>query len=337
MDLNRVAFFGLTDLSPQLRLIPAAQAMAGAGRKVKIAKGFTSEDIVDHDLLIFSHPHQDPTLLEAIEVCIRGDKRVVIDLALDYHRLPSDHPYYKKLGRGNPNALKELEKILSKVDLVTVPTQLLAEQYAEFSQQIEVIPDAWSRKNPFWDKPAQVRPTLNVGLVSTQTTKKDCVLLKQTLARIIREFPDTSLVIAGDPGLLEVFPAVPEDRRMFVPLGSVEDYPYALAAFDILLVPQRDKPFNQTLSDRPLMEAGVRRIPWIASPLPGYREWSAGGFFAEKQGDWYTHLKTLISDQSLRTSLGAQGREKAETRAAGLALNRWEHVFHQVSSPSRLS
>jgi glycosyltransferase involved in cell wall biosynthesis len=240
---------------------------------------------------------------------------VIVDLDEDFHHLPPDHPGYSQIGPGNPEALRALEAALAQADLLTVASPALAERYRPFARRVEVIPNGWSRANPLWDMRAPRRPTLNIGWIGTLAERQDVALIRQAAIRAVRETPEAMLVIAGEPAIYEEdFAALPESRRLFLPMAPYEDYPFLLAHFDILLAPLRDNAFNQAKSDIKLLEAGVRRIPWVASPRPAYKDWGHGGLFAEKPEDWYAALKRLVEDAALRTQLGAAGRAKAEER-----------------------
>jgi hypothetical protein len=99
-----------------------------------------------------------------------------------------------------------------------------------------------------------------------------------------------------------------------LPSVSPDDYPYLLAQVDILFVPLRNTPYNRAASDRRLMEAGVRGIPWVASPVPAFTAWNVGGLIAHTADEWHTNLRQLMLDAGLRSSLGQSGRKRAEIR-----------------------
>jgi glycosyltransferase involved in cell wall biosynthesis len=146
----------------------------------------------------------------------------------------------------------------------------------------------------------------------------------------MREFPHTRLVIIGVPAVYQLFERLPESRRLFLPAADYEDFPYLLGQIDVLLAPLRNNPYNRTVSDRQLMEAGVRSIPWIASPLPGAVEWGAGGLIANDQDEWYVQLRQLILDENLRTVLGRKGRWKAEQREMHKLAKDWIDLITKV-------
>ncbi len=102
---------------------------------------------------------------------------------------------------------------------------------------------------------------------------------------------------------------------MYIPLVGHEEFPYVLSQLDMLLVPLRNLPFNLSLPDTILMQAGARGIPWLATPIPSFRDWMAGGILTETVGDdWHLNIRHLVMDQDLRNSLGRNGREAARAR-----------------------
>jgi glycosyltransferase involved in cell wall biosynthesis len=148
--------------------------------------------------------------------------------------------------------------------------------------------------------------------------------------RVLREFPHAQLVIGGDAQVYQLFDRLPESRRMFLPPVQAEEYPYLLGQVDILMVPLRDTPFNRARSDRRLMEAGARRVPWVASPIPAYITWEAGGLIAYSAEDWVSHLRQLILDADLRTSLGQAGWRKAEQREMSHIAKLWIEIIEET-------
>ena len=83
--------------------------------------------------------------------------------------------------------------------------------------------------------------------------------------------------------------------------------------------------------DTLLMEAGVRGVPWIASPIPAFRNWMAGGIIAESLDDeWHLNLRHLVMDQELRNKLGHAGREAARTREMNYLVKLWLEVIDRA-------
>lgn len=325
-----IAFYGPPEAATEVRLSPVIHALVQAGRRVKVSLTFDESDLEKCDFFCFSRPHQSPELLEALERCSQAGKHTLIDLDVDFHSLPAGWPGYDQVGPGCPEALSRLERALSLASLVTVSSHLLAERYRKYARRVEVIPPGWSRTNPLWEKPAPPRETVNIGVMGSHLQPKDALILKGDLVRLMKECQQALTVFSLNLGFLEALSGIPEERMLYLPVGRLDDYPYLLSNYDILLVPLQDNPYNAALHDLPLLEAGVRRIPWVASPIHSFREWGVGGLFAEKSGDWYGDLKRLISEPELRRELGEAGRQKAEAREANYISRSWESFIDQM-------
>lgn len=155
----------------------------------------------------------------------------------------------------------------------------------------------------------------------------DVVQARRVIARIMREFPITQLVIAGDAKVYQLFEGLPEQRKLFLPPTSVEESPYTFAQIDVLFQPLRNIPFNRAISDRNLLEAGVRRIPWVASPMPAFVEWGEGGLLADNAESWFDELRRLAGSEELRQELGEKGYQKARLREMRSVGGEWLHVI----------
>jgi glycosyltransferase involved in cell wall biosynthesis len=166
---------------------------------------------------------------------------------------------------------------------------------------------------------------------------EDLILIRRYIIRVIREFPNTRIVIIGDPHAYRLFDGMPENRRMYIPLVGHEEIPYLLSQLDILLVPLRNRPYNMSLPDTILMQAGARGIPWLATPIPSYRDWSDGGILTETVGDeWHLNLRHLLMDQELRNSLGRAGREAARDREMAHVCKLWLEVISRLTAKNML-
>jgi Flp pilus assembly protein TadD len=322
-DNLRIAFIGPPEPATEIRLAAPAHGLAESGVQVQVSSKFNPADCAGCEAIVFANPHLSPGLVPAIEQCVQLGKRVIVDLDRDFHHLPPGHPGYKEGGPGNPEALRALEAALARASLVTVASQVLAERYSSFASQLEVAPYTWSRANALWSKPSPRRDTLNLGLAGRYTHPKDLEILRKDLVRFLRETPRALLVIGEDFNLYQAFDSLPEARKLFIPPGRVQDFPFLLAHFDLLLVPLRDDLYNQARPDLPLLEAGARSLPWIASPIVAFGEWDAGGLLAEGRGDWYAALKQLAADPVLRQELGEAGWQKALVRESQAIAQRW--------------
>ena len=325
-----IAFYGASDAAVELRLGPVVRALAEDGYSIKVTSKPDPGDVELFDHFVFSRPHATPELTEAMNACIEKRKHVTLDLDLDFQHIPDEYPGYAQVGPGNSGGLRTLEAMLGKVNGITAPTQELAEQYRKYNDRLYVIPYGWNASNTLWDKPSASRDIVQIGCVSFYTTPRDALALKNSLGRLLKENPKVLLAIGADLKLYQAFSAVSEEQKLFIPLSTLDELPFLLSNFDILLFPQPDTAFTRMMGDLSLLHAGIRRIPWIAPALPAYKDWAAGGVLVEKAGDWYQALRGLVKDASSRKELGEAGRKKAEEREMHVMLQSWKTAL-QIS------
>jgi len=310
----RVLFLEPEGFEPSPRLRLAAEALNELGCRTVAASALPPEGMEAFDVAVFNLPHCQESLMEAMAACTAARKPVVLNLEADYEQLPTAHPAYPRLGLDGAGRSRAYATSLVLAERVCVPSEALAERLNLSPDRVTYIPDGWSSWNELWEKPRPQHHTLNLGWVGEPGELEDVFSIRRMVIRVMREFPHVRLIIGGDPQIYHLFDPMPESRRLFLPAVSQEDYPYLFGQIDLLLVPHLPTAFNRTLSDRRVMEAGIRSIPWVASPIPAYQAWKAGGLLADTPEDWHTHLRQLVLDDGLRASLGRAGRSQAEGR-----------------------
>jgi hypothetical protein len=146
----------------------------------------------------------------------------------------------------------------------------------------------------------------------------------------------TQLVVAGDDKVFQLFDTLPESRKVFLPATSVEESPFTYAQVDLMFAPLRNIPFNRAQSDQNLVHAGIRQIPWVASPVPAYEEWAVGGMIADTTEKWYDSLHQLAASDELRAELGLQGYIKAQQREKRILGTAWLNLVQECVGSSAL-
>jgi len=275
------------------------------------------------DIVIASNPHTSPLLLESIAGFSAMQTPVILDLDVNFEELPDNHPLYQVAGLGNPVVARSYMAAMLLANLITVPTPIMAESFHAAGYPVKVLPDGWLNKNSLWKKTASPRSSINIGWVNTCGLKEDIAQIRRIIIRVIHEFPQTQLVIIGDSKAYQLFDNLPESRKLFLPAVALEDYPFLFSQIDLLLVPLRNIPFNRAQSDIALVEAGAKSIPWVASPIPAFKEWKAGGLLADSVDEWHTCLRHLVMDPDFRVSLGQAGAKKASERELNPISHQW--------------
>jgi glycosyltransferase involved in cell wall biosynthesis len=315
------------------RMMLLKDAMEAAGCQILEKSEYVRGRDPRPDLVITSNPHTNPKLIEGLSALSELEVPVVLDLDADFNEQPAFHQDDEKNGLGVQTRSNAFVSAVSLADLVTVPSQAQASALGDDFDPMLVIPDGWSRQNRFWEKAPAPHAMINIGWVGTSGELEDLILIRRFIIRIIREFPNTRIVIVGDPHAYRLFDGLGENRRMYIPLVGHEEFPYLLSQLDILLVPLLNRPNNQTLPDTILMQAGARGIPWLATPIPSFCDWGAGGLLTETSGDeWHLNLRHLVMDKDLRSSLGRAGREASRSREMTFIGRSWLNAISQLTA-----
>jgi len=283
------------------------------------------------DIVLAFNAHSDAKNIKKLADFATGNTPVVLDLEADYENLPIHHPQYPTLGLGTAARAKTFAACVSLADIITTPSQILAAQLKTLGHDTAVLPDGWDSENSLWQKETPQRQTINIGWIGSPGYLEDIAAVRRSVVRILREFPQTQLVISGDPQIYQLFDNLPEYRRVFLPEVEIEDFPSLLAQIDIRLIPMKNTVFNRSSTDLPLLESGIRKIPWVASPIPAFKKWSAGGRIAHNREDWYTCLKSYIQDLNLMKMLGYEGFQAAQDRSNKKLSRLWLDLFIKLT------
>lgn len=316
------------NLSGRVTLL--AEAIEQHGGRVQISGAFEVQGAGCADIVIASNPHADPSLLETLAALAAYNVPILVDLDTDFENLPVSHPLYGKLGLNSPSRARGYTASLFLASRVIVNSQALAEAMCGAGHPARYIPDTWNRKNPLWEQRSSIRSTFNLGWMGNPGQMEDLAMVRRAVLRILREFPQTQVVIIGDMAAYRLFDALPESRRVYLPSLPASEHPYLLSQVDLLLVPLRNQPFYQTVSDTPLLEAGARGIPWVASPAPAFRDWGEGGVLVESLEEWHQVLRQLVLDAEYRQNLAHAGRLAALRREVSRTGRLWLQAIQEV-------
>lgn len=310
----RILFVGSGSESTAYRQRFPATALQALGCQTTITEQFPTDRIKDYDVIIVHRPHLDPDLLHGLAVCRATNIPVIIDIDLDYKSIPIKHPEYDLLSLARKKTSQAYATSLLLADQVISPSRKLVNQLRSEGYTTFYTPPGWNKNNPLWSKPPSPRSAIHIGWLGRPGQADDLAMIRRMVIRLMRQIPQTVLVIGSNPEAYHLFKNFPESRKLFLPPSRLEDFPYSLSQIDILIAPLRKIPFNSSLSDRALMEAGAKKIPWVASPIPSFTEWEQGGLFAETLDEWYTQLHQLVINPEMRTKLGELGHQKAQER-----------------------
>jgi len=198
---------------------------------------------------------------------------------------------------------------LEKCQAVTASTDFLAGRVRApdkptwvhrnaFSLEMLELSEAVARSRP------ERTSTLTIGYASgTPTHNRDFEIVKPALQQVLQRYPHTELMLIGplDPGNDWRALGSRVHSHHLVPWRQL---PALLARFDINLAPLvTGNPFSQSKSEIKYVEAGLVRVPTVASPTDAFQyaiRDEENGFLASGEGEWVEVLSRLVEDGELR-------------------------------------
>jgi tetratricopeptide (TPR) repeat protein len=316
----KVLLFGSTSMISPFRQKVIGDALRHANFRVEEDLATSLSPWEGKTAVVAHNPHLSPTTMKNLAACSSAGLPILVDMDFDF----------RALSNGTTSETRAFTAAIQLADIITFPTAQTALKVSTEGFRSLFVPDGWSRSNSLWLKEGPQSARFNIGLFVENGRKEDAALIRRAVIRILREYPQTRLVICGDPEVYSLFDSIPDTRRIFLPIGENEDYPFLLAQTDIHLFPGSDSPEYQMLSDRRCMESGIRKTVWIASPNPAIEEWQVGGFIARSSDDWYTHIKTIISDPDIVLRMAQEGHFKSLEREAAKISRLWSAVLQKT-------
>lgn len=258
----------------------------------------TGLDFVDYDIFLIARP--SPESIPIIQVAKRRHIPVIVDWDDDFMTIPEWHPGYKGVGPGNPKIKPAVMASIINADVLTVASKELQARYGKIREQtlgkndIIVVPNTWNNENPYWSEPRKKDRPFTFGWCGTITHRKDFAHIVSPLCEFLDESPGARIVVGGDEQIYEMLKSVRERQKVYVPTMDYKYYPIMLSLFDVLLAPLENDEFNQVKSNIKLVDAAASGIPYIASPLPQYKDWPIGcGLLADTQDEWLEDFNLL--------------------------------------------
>jgi glycosyltransferase involved in cell wall biosynthesis len=149
--------------------------------------------------------------------------------------------------------------------------------------------------------------TINIGYFSgSKTHDGDFSLVKKVLLKILAKYDNARIITAGYINLDKEFEKFKE-RIIVLPFVNWRELPLNIQKADINIVPLRDCIFNHAKSELKYLEAGILKIPTIASATTPYEfaiKDGFNGFIAKDEKEWTEKLENLIDNKDLRKKIG---------------------------------
>jgi len=229
-------------------------------------------------------------------------KKIVLDIDDDLN--VQDDNIYKDLHRikSAPDVIQITAKI---ADLIFTTNGYLSTKLQKLNKNVTVVPNYLDLDR--WDLPKYRNDskTIRLGWAGSMTHLDDVKMVQEPLMRLLSEFKNLKLIIAGDHRVSELFRGANVEGYVGVPLDAWPSRLHGLR-LDIGIAPLRDTEFNRCKSNIKWLEYSIAKIPGVYSPtvysMRGFDE--KLGILAKNPEQWYSALKNLIQYEQLREDIG---------------------------------
>lgn len=181
----------------------------------------------------------------------------------------------------------------------------------------------------------RIPKTLRVGLVARMNEKvKNHPALLRAAAVLLKEFPDTEFILAGDGPLRPELERLAADLGIssnVLFLGERRDIPAVLASLDISVLTSTSESLPNAI-----LEAMAAGLPVVSTRVGGAAELvrdGETGFLTDSGNDpqFVEALRMLLRSQELRQQFGARGREVARAQFGVAAIQKqYEDLYSAV-------
>ncbi|MCW1888606.1 MAG: glycosyltransferase [Candidatus Moranbacteria bacterium] len=209
------------------------------------------------------------------------------------------------------------------VEYATTSTSFLKRKLEERGKRVFLVTNKMCEEDVAWAEEIRMNTKRDVDTVrisylsGTPSHNKDFATITGALIRILGEFPQARLVLAGPLDMEDMLNQYTE-QIIRVPFAPRKEYFATVASADINVAPlEMDNDFCEAKSELKFFEAGLLGVPTVAVANETYRGAitdGVDGFVAATEDEWYEKLKLLIVDTELRENMRQKALETALAR-----------------------
>ncbi|WP_411343918.1 glycosyltransferase [Paenibacillus sp. WLX1005] len=272
--------------------------------------------------IFFRCPHT-PVVEELIKKAKYFNKTVFFDI----DDLVIDYKYVKEIDYLNTMSKEDLDQYMDGVnrtqqtlklcDYAITTTTRLANEMSNYIEEVFVNRNVASEKmvelslKALKDKDAALQSNSSSRVVmgyfsGSITHNEDFNLIIDVVKDMFKKHNNAYLKVVG---ILDIPQELSEykDRIIFEKFTDWTNLPQLIANVDINLAPLVDTIFNEAKSENKWTEAGLVKVPTIASNLGAFRDvitQEVDGILCNTAEDWSFYLDKLITDKAYRETIG---------------------------------
>jgi glycosyltransferase involved in cell wall biosynthesis len=256
-----------------------------------------------YDLYVFEHqafPYI-PTFLERIA------KRLNPNMLLEF-----DDAIFLSFLHGS-----KIPKLIKMSKHIIVGNHFLKDYVIQFNPNVSVIPTVVDIERYKLKEDYRTQGLVNIGWVGLAYNLPYLKQLEETFQKLKSEVGDFLFTVICSKGL--EMDGVKTDFKPW----NYDDEAKNIGTFDIGIMPLADDEWAKGKCGLKVLQYMACGVPVVASPVGVNREIirdGENGFLAAKEDEWVDKLTLLLTDETLRRSLGQKGRKTVEDH---YSLKRW--------------
>lgn len=289
------------------------------------------------DLLVMQRPAGKNGVL-MLENLVGHRARLVYEVDDDMLQVdPSGLPHLY-----DERARESIRRCIRLSDLITVSTDVLAEQIRPINPNVAVLPNHIHEDMLTLVRPKRDR--LTVGWAGGYSHLPDMMTVLDPLRDVLDSHPDVDMHFAGFDYTHALAPFRGTDpssvnaglrRQCRWSTWEVDVWRhYTRIDFDIGIAPLAPIPFNDSKSNLKALEYAALGIPTIAADLPPYQGFvvdGVTGFLVRTEDEWRARLRDLINDGAMREEMGKKARDVAAGWTIQDGWRKWSDAYERVA------
>lgn len=294
------------------------------------------DEDVDADVVVIQRPlHRHR--YELMKVLQTRGHAVVVEVDDDFHSVHRKNPAWWESHpiRDKDSNRDWLMRACEIADLVTVSTPSLAERYGAHGR-VAVLPNLVPASYLDIERPGDGRVIVGWS-GSTHTHVGDLEVTKGGVGRAVDASDATFAVVGTGVGVRRALDLT--DDPVSAGWVAIDEYPHALATFDVGIVPLRLSHFNEAKSSLKMSEMAAVGVAPVGSPTGPNRElvMLGAGLLAETPDDWYRTVRDLCLTASLREDVAGRAREVMRLRTYEEHAEQWWHAWARAADRTRVA
>ena len=200
---------------------------------------------------------------------------------------------------------------MARADTVVAGNEYLHDRAAAAgSKRIEIIPTVVDLDRYPQPAPRASGRAVRIGWIGSPNTAKYLKIIAPVIERLAAEYTIDCVAVGARADQVAGTPIRAERWQ--------EEFEVdILSQFDIGIMPLEDTPWEQGKCGYKLIQYMACGMPVVASPVGVNKELvvqGRNGFLAASAEHWYSALRELIDNESLRNRMAAEGRQRIELK-----------------------